>query len=81
MSNDHTNNGTAYTVRVVEHRSGPLTGLDDCEYHSPAHNRAQALALLRVLLGRDPGTVAASWTLPIAGGRRQIDLEEVTTDG
>jgi hypothetical protein len=75
MSNDQTNNDTAYTVRVVEHRSEPLAGLGDCEYHSPKHSLAHALALPRVLLGTEPGR----WTVPIAGGRRQIDLEEVRT--
>jgi hypothetical protein len=53
-----------------------LTGHDGCEYTSPPQPHAQAVALVRLLLGRPvpPTAGAHSWTVSIAGGRRTISL-------
>ena len=78
MSNqNNTNDGGVCRVRVIERRSTPLTGLDACVYDSPAHSTAQARALLRVLLGRDPDVGERAWLVPVAGGTQRIELVEV----
>jgi hypothetical protein len=72
----HSDNHRAYRVRVIEQRSAPLTGLQGCEYASPAHSAEGARLLLRVLLGREPAPDQTRWLVPIAGGSQRIELEE-----
>ena len=64
-------------VRVRETITSALVGHDGLEYQSPPQSRAEALALVRLLLGRggDPHDGEVSWRCPIAGGQRTITLE------
>jgi hypothetical protein len=50
-------------------------GHDGLEYQSPPQPHAEALALVRLLLGGDPQDGEVSWRCPIAGGQRTITLE------
>jgi hypothetical protein len=72
----HSDNGRMYRVRVLEQRSVLLSGLDGCEYSSPAHTAEGARRLLRVLLGCEPAPDQVQWLVPIAGGKRRIELVE-----
>lgn len=67
----------AWRVRVIERVSEPLAGVADCRYDSPPHSRADALVLVRVLLGAIPDLTCARWQRPIAGGQRSIELMNV----
>jgi len=71
-------NGEAgVVVRVRETINSVLVGHEGLEYQSPPQPRAEALALVRLLLGRgaavEDGEV--SWRCPIAGGQRTITIE------
>jgi hypothetical protein len=67
----------AYRVRVTERVSEPLAGVGDCRYDSPPQSRADALVLVRVLLGTTPDLTRSRWERPIAGGQRSIELVDV----
>jgi len=67
-------------VRVRDQVNRTLAGHDGREYTSPPHERADALALVALLLGRTPesdddGTEQNSWSCPLAGGQRTITLD------
>ncbi len=64
-------------VRVRETISSVLVGHEGLEYQSPPQTRAEALALVRLLLGRGgaPQDDEVSWRRPIAGGQRTITIE------
>lgn len=66
-------------VRVTETIDPVLAGHGGCTYQSPPQSRAQAAALVRVLLGRleEPNDGRTSWTCAIAGGRRTVALVAV----
>ena len=70
-----------YVVRVHDHIDGRLAGHDGCAYVSPPGSRDSALALVGLLLGRDPRPVngTAAWTRAVPGGRRTITLAPATT--
>ena len=59
----------------VGRRHPVLVGHDGLEYQSPPSARAEALALVRLLLGRggDPHDGEVSWRCPIAGGHARND--------
>ena len=63
-------------VRVADEVNQVLTGRPGCRYESPPQCRAQAQALVDVLLGSTRGSLdgAEEWSCPIAGGRRTITL-------
>jgi hypothetical protein len=63
-----------YRVRVVEHISEQLAGVPGCRYDSPPQTRADALDLVRVLLGAEPDLTRSHWERPIAGGHRSVEL-------
>jgi hypothetical protein len=72
----HRDGGELYVVRVQDHIDGQIAGHDGCAYASPPASRDSALALVGLLLGRDPHAVngAATWTRAVPGGRRTITL-------
>jgi hypothetical protein len=65
-----------YLVRAVDKIDERIAGHAGIAYASPLQTLADALALVRLLLG---GPVDAPerrrWTRPIAGGRRMVTLE------
>jgi hypothetical protein len=64
-------------VRVEDTIEPTLTEQTGGRYQSPPQSHEQAMALVRVLLGRPPdGDRARRWTAPIAGGRRVVTLTE-----
>ena len=68
---------TLVVVDVRDQLTPALAGHDGCAYTSPPQPRAQALALVAVLLGRPARLAdeqATSWTTAVAGGRRTITL-------
>ena len=68
-------------VRVEDAINPTLAGRGDISYHSPPQPRDEALDLVRLLLGRSEGPTAEDhrWTCPIAGGRRTVTLEPVSS--
>lgn len=70
-----------YVVHVDDAVEARLVGDSGCSYVSPPQPRAQALALVRMLLGCvEPGG-DGPWRLAIAGGRRTIALLPAKPDG
>lgn len=68
-------------VRVKDAVDPSLTGRAGGSYQSPAQPREQAMALVRLLLGREALAAAdeARWSCPIAGGHRRVMLRPVTS--
>jgi hypothetical protein len=63
-----------YIVEVTDLRSRPLTGRTDARYVSPPQDRAVAVELIRLVLGRDVVTGDGPWQTVIAGGQRTVTL-------
>lgn len=77
-----TNDGPPMVVHVEETISPALAGHDGVVYASPPLTRVEALALVRLLIGRDCQTAEQdSWRCPIAGGQRRIRLEPAASAG
>jgi hypothetical protein len=71
-----TEDGPMVVVHVEETISLALAGHEGVVYESRPLPRAEALALVRLLIGRDCQTTEQdSWRCPIAGGQRTIRLE------
>ena len=69
-------------VRVRDQVNPMLAGHSGGEYTSPPHERADALTLVALLLGRPPhpngdGLEPSSWSCPLAGGQRTVTLDPV----
>ncbi len=65
-------------VHVEETITPALAGHDGCTYASPPLPRAEALALVRVLIGHDgPSAQERCWRRPIAGGQRTVSIRPV----
>ena len=83
MSAAHSNvgEGSTVVVNMRETISSVLVGHDGIEYESPPQSRAQALALVQVLLGRgiEPPGDQRSWTCPLARGQRTVTLRRVSS--
>jgi hypothetical protein len=64
-------------VTVIDAINGVLTGREGGSYRSPEQPRAQAIELVRLLVGwcGEPPTERASWSCAIAGGRRTVTIE------
>jgi hypothetical protein len=72
----------AVVVHVEETISPALAGHEGVVYESPPLARADALALVRVLIGRDCRTAERnSWRCAIAGGQRTITLKTAPAAG
>ena len=68
-------------VHVRDQVDVTLAGHDGREYTSPPHQRADALALVALLLGRPAqpdGNGECCWSCPLAGGQRTITLDPVS---
>jgi len=73
-----------YVVEVEDRRHEGLAGHGGTAYVSPAQPRGQALALVRILLGRsdEEGELGSGpWRLAIAGGSRVIRIHSARSDG
>jgi hypothetical protein len=70
-------------VTVIDAINGALTGREGSSYRSPEQPRAQALELVRLLVGwrGEPLTERASWSCAIAGGRRTVTIEPAGVEG
>ena len=67
-------------VHVRDQVDVTLAGHDGREYTSPPHSRADAFALVALLLGRTAQpdeNGECSWNCPLAGGQRTITLGPV----
>jgi hypothetical protein len=68
-------------VRVRDQVNRTLAGRDGAEYTSPPHERADALTLVALLLGRPhpngDGIEPSRWSCPVAGGQRTVTLDPV----
>jgi hypothetical protein len=64
-------------VHVRDAINPTLAGRGDASYQSPPQARADALNLVRLLLGRNeaPTSSEPRWTCPIAGGQRTVTLQ------
>lgn len=74
----------SYVVEVEDRRDAGLAGHAGTGYVSPAQSREQALALVRILLGRSASEIDlrdAPWRLAIAGGSRVISVHVARADG
>ena len=85
MSDQANGNGRAggsldglVVVRVKDTIEPRLTGHTGGSYESPPQTREQAMALVRLLLGRAAAGADGErqWTASIAGGRRVVTLAE-----
>ena len=64
-------------VRVEDTIEPALTEQMGERYQSPPQTREQAMALVRLMLGRAPAADGTrQWTAAIAGGRRVVTLTE-----
>jgi hypothetical protein len=80
--NRATDDRPAVVVHVEETISPALAGHEGVVYESPPLPRAEALALVRLLIGRDCQPAEQdSWRCPIAGGQRTIRLEPAARAG
>ena len=80
--NRPTDDGPAVVVHVEETISPALAGHEGVVYESPPLPRADALALVRVLIGWDCRAAERdSWRCAIAGGQRTITLEPAASAG
>jgi len=74
-----------YVVEVEDRRDAGLAGHGGTAYVSPAQPREQALALVRILLGRRSACeielTDGPWRLAIAGGSRLIKVHAARADG
>lgn len=62
-------------VQVEDTIEPALAGQTGGRYQSPPQTREQAMALVRMVLGRSPdGDGRQQWTAPIAGGQRVVTL-------
>lgn len=68
-------------VHVRDVINPTLAGRGDVSYQSPPLSRKDALALVRLLLGRgeEPPAAEARWSCPIAGGRRTVRVTDGTS--
>jgi hypothetical protein len=75
--------GEPVVVVVEESISAALAGHEGCSYVSPPQPRAQALALVALLLGCPTALEPAreTWTQPIAGGQRTIAVRAAERHG
>ena len=77
-----TDDEPAVVVHVEETISPALAGHEGVVYESPPLPRADALALVRLLIGRDCRTAERdSWRCPVAGGQRTVRLEPAASAG
>jgi hypothetical protein len=66
-------------VRVEDTIEPALTEQTGGRYQSPPQTHEQAMALVRLVLGRVPDADGSlRWTAAIAGGRRVVTLTEET---
>ena len=80
--NRATDDRPAVVVHVEETISPALAGHEGVVYESPPLPRAEALALVRLLIGRDCQTAEQdSWRCPIAGGQRTVRLQPAARAG
>jgi hypothetical protein len=64
-------------VRVEDAVDPRLTARAGLVYQSPPQPREQAMALVRLLVGRtEPANGSDRWAAAIAGGRRVVTLRE-----
>jgi hypothetical protein len=85
MSHQANRNGHAgeverlVVVRVEDTIEPALTEQTGARYQSPPQTQEQAMALVRLVLGRVPDADGSlRWTAVIAGGRRVVTLTEET---
>jgi hypothetical protein len=65
-------------IHVRDELNSTLVGHSGREYTSPPHQRADALTLIALLLGRPVqpnGHEQTRWSCPLAGGHRTITLD------
>jgi hypothetical protein len=68
-------------VHVEDRVSPALAVHQGIAYQSPPLHRAEALALVRVLIGHDDhASEELCWRCAIAGGRRTVRLESAASD-
>jgi hypothetical protein len=68
----------AVVVHVEETITPALAGREGCTYASPPLPRAEALALVRLLIGHDGQSPdQRCWRCPIAGGQRTVTIRPV----
>ena len=82
MSTPATTNGLV-VVHVRDQVDVTLAGHAGREYTSPPHQRADALALVALLLGRTTqpdGNGECCWSCPLAGGQRTMTLDPVPAE-
>ena len=72
---------TILVVEVEETITAVLAGHEGCRYASPPLPPAEALALVRVLIGRDARADGqCCWRCAIAGGQRTVSLRPVAIE-